>query len=239
MVKVSRDAERYGIDPSNKEKNLEVTFDDVKIELTPEKSNCALSVDVVEFFDYVTKQKRLVFIYSPYKELKEFGLKFENKRTGHIGGFNVMLKEENDKLYLEKELFFNKDKLLENLIKENDNKNVIFIKYKGKIYPFKLEITKAFLKKTKDKDNQKFQSFLNKVLFPNALKTYQYLIVKNITYANWRHPIAISPDISVILGSVDLYLSPELYAKNKSFMKDFKEIGEVNIDNNTLQFFRI
>ena len=91
-----------------KKKNLEVTFDDVKIELTPEKSNRALSVDVVEFFDYVTKQKRLVFIYSPYKELKEFGLKFENKKTGHICGYNVMLKEENDKLYLEKELFFNK-----------------------------------------------------------------------------------------------------------------------------------
>ena len=123
------------------EKNLEVTFDNVKIELTPEKSNRALSVDVVEFFDYVTKQKRLVFIYLPYKELKEFGLKLEIKKIDHIGGYNVMLKEENDKLYLEKELFFNKKKLLENL---NDNKNVIFIKYKGEIYPFKLEITKAF-----------------------------------------------------------------------------------------------
>ena len=142
--------------------------------MIPEKSNRALLVDVVEFFDYVTKQKRLVFIYSPYKELKEFGLKFENKKTGHIGGFNVMLKEENDKLYLEKELFFNKDKLLENLIKENDNKNVIFIKYKGKIYPFKLEITKAFFLKKKDKDNQKLQSFLNKVLYPTTLKTYRY-----------------------------------------------------------------
>ena len=89
-------------------KNLEVTFGNVKTELTPEKSNCVLSVDVVEFFDYVTKQKRLVFIYSPYKELKVFGLKFENKRNGHIGGYNVMLKEENDKLYLEKELFLMK-----------------------------------------------------------------------------------------------------------------------------------
>ena len=88
-----------------KEKNLKVTFDNVNIELTPEKSNRASSVDVVEFFYYVTKQKRLVFIYSPYKELKEFGLKFENRRTSHIGGYNVMLKEENDKLYLEKELF--------------------------------------------------------------------------------------------------------------------------------------
>ena len=30
-----------------------------------------------------------------------------------------------------KNFFFNKDKLLENLIKGNDNKNVIFIKYEG------------------------------------------------------------------------------------------------------------
>ena len=72
-----------GIDHSYKEKNLEVTFDDVKIELTPKKSNRALSVDAVEFFDYVTKQNRLVFIYSLNKELKEFGLKFENKKTSY------------------------------------------------------------------------------------------------------------------------------------------------------------
>ena len=44
------------IDHLYKEKNLEVTFDDVKIELTPEKSNRALSVYVIDFFDYVTKQ---------------------------------------------------------------------------------------------------------------------------------------------------------------------------------------
>ena len=73
----------------HKEKNLEIIFDNVKIEWTPEKSNRALSVDVVEFFDYVIKQKRLVFIYSPSKELKEFRLKFENKKTVQIGSYNV------------------------------------------------------------------------------------------------------------------------------------------------------
>ena len=35
-----------------------------------------------------------------------------------------------------------------------------------------------------------------------------------------------------------MYLSPELYAKNKSFMKDFKETGEANIGKNMLQFFQ-
>ena len=35
-----------------------------------------------------------------------------------------------------------------------------------------------------------------------------------------------------------MYLLPELYAKNKSFMKDFKETGEANIGRNMLQFFQ-
>ena len=157
---------KNGTNHSYEEKNLEVTFDDVKIELTPERSNRPLSVDIFEFFDYVTKQKRLVFIYSLYKELKQFESKFENKKNGLFRSYNVMLKEENDKLFFKKELFFNKDKLLKYLIKENDNKNVIFLKYQGKIYPIKLQITKAFFKKTKDKVNQKFPSFLSKVLFP-------------------------------------------------------------------------
>ena len=230
---------KNGIDHSYEEKNLEVTFDDVKIELTPERSNRPLSVDIFEFFDYVTKQKRLVFIYSLYKELKQFESKFENKKNGLFRSYNVMLKEENDKLFFKKELFFNKDKLLKYLIKENDNKNVIFLKYQGKIYPIKLQITKAFFKKTKDKVNQKFPSFLSKVLFPTPLKLYLYLIVKYITYADWKsYAIFITPSISKILaGGVDLYFSPELYAKNNSFMKDFKETREVNVDEKTLQLF--
>ena len=37
------------------------------------------------------------------------------------------MKEENNKIYLEKELFYNKKNFLEKLIEENDNKNVIFL----------------------------------------------------------------------------------------------------------------
>ena len=53
-----------------------------------------------------------------------------------------------------------------------------------------------------------------------------------------RYLIAISKKISAISGGVDLCLSTELYAKNKSFMKDFKETGEVNVTCNMLQFFK-
>ena len=64
-------------------KEIEGFLGDSKYEFTPEKSNQALSVEIVEFFDHVTKQKRYDFVYSPYQELKKFGLKFENKKRQH------------------------------------------------------------------------------------------------------------------------------------------------------------
>ena len=59
-----------------------------------------------------------------------------------------------------------------------------------------------------------------------------------MAYANWRYLIALVPQHSIIFGGVNLYLSPELYAKNKSFMRDFKENGEVKVTSDMLQFFR-
>ena len=58
---------KNGIDHSYIEKDLEAFLGYSKTELEPNKSNHTLSVDVAEFFDYVTKQKRFVLIYSPYK----------------------------------------------------------------------------------------------------------------------------------------------------------------------------
>ena len=59
-------------------------FDLGKLEFEVNKSNHALSVDVVEFFDYVTKRKRFVLIYSPYKEFKKVGMKFKEEKKALI-----------------------------------------------------------------------------------------------------------------------------------------------------------
>ena len=73
------------------EKEIEGFFGDSKYEFIAEQSNRSLSVEIVEFFDHVTKQKR-VFVYSPYQELKKFGLKFENKKKGNINGYTYFFK---------------------------------------------------------------------------------------------------------------------------------------------------
>ena len=58
----------------------------------------------------------------------------------------ISLKEENNKLYLEKELFFNKREILKKIVREYDNKNVFFFKYILQIYPFRFKITRHIFK---------------------------------------------------------------------------------------------
>ena len=70
MADLSNSIFKNGIDHTYIGRDLEVFFDFGKLELEVDKNNRALSVDVVEFFDYVTKEKRFALIYSLYKELK-------------------------------------------------------------------------------------------------------------------------------------------------------------------------
>ena len=70
MADLSNSILKNGIDHTYIGRDLEVFFDLGKLELEVDKTNRALSVDVVEFFGYVTKEKRFALIYSPYKELK-------------------------------------------------------------------------------------------------------------------------------------------------------------------------
>ena len=165
---LSNEILKRGVDYKYKEKELEVTFGDgIRIDLNSTKENRSLSVETVEFFDHVTHQKRFVLIYSPYKELKTFGLKFEKqKSTGKIGGYTINMKEINNKQFLEKELFFNEN-IIENLFQNYEYKNVVFLKFRGRIYPMKLDIIKQYYNKIKNKNKDIFHLFIHKTLFPN------------------------------------------------------------------------
>ena len=83
ISKVSNKILKNGVEHLYEEKKLEATFGNSNFEFSPEKSKRGLSLQVVEYFDHVTKRKRLVFVYSPYEELKIFGLKFDNKKSIH------------------------------------------------------------------------------------------------------------------------------------------------------------
>ena len=176
-----------------------------------------MSVKIAEFFDHVTKQKRYVFVYSPYIELKEFGLKFQNKKSSNVKGYTISLKEEKDKIYLAKEIFFDRERTLEQIFEENDRKNVIFFEYRSKNYPFKLKITKAYFGKIKNNNGDKFQKFIFNRVFPTSTTVHRYLFEKAQSYISKRYPIIITETYFLMLGKVTFFLSSELYAKNKPF----------------------
>ena len=149
----------------------------------------------------------------------------------------ISLKEENNKLYLEKELFFNKREILKKIVREYDNKNVFFFKYILQIYPFRFKITKAYFQKLKNNDDQDFHGFLFKTIFTTSIKRYPYFIEKSKTFVSKKWPLLLADNFSGILGNVGFYLSPELYA-NKSFFKNFNETTTVDVTSAMLQSFR-
>ena len=149
----------------------------------------------------------------------------------------ISLKEENNKLYLEKELFFNKREILKKIVREYDNKNVFFFKYILQIYPFRFKITKAYFQKLKNNDDQDFHGFLFKTIFTTSIKRYPYFIEKSKTFVSKKWPLLLADNFSGILGNVGFYLSPELYA-NKSFLKNFSETTTVDVTSAMLQSFR-
>ena len=80
ISEISNKIFKNGVEHLCEEKKLEATFGNSNFEFLPEKSKRGLSLQAVEFFNYVSKIKRLVFAYSLYEKLKIFGLKFDNKK---------------------------------------------------------------------------------------------------------------------------------------------------------------
>ena len=88
------------------------------------------------------------------------------------------------------------------------------------------------------KDGRDFQKFIYNILFPIKSKWYSFLIESKKDYMTVSHPIAIEPKIRTIAENITIYISPEMYAKNKSFIKSLVEVNEVIVTSTILQNFR-
>ena len=239
ISKLSNEILKKGVDHKYKEPELEITFGDgITVALESVKTNRALSVETVEFFDHVTHQKRLALVYSPYKELKEFGLTFEKKnKSDKIGGYSIKFKEIKNKLFLEKELYFDKT-IINDLFQNYKYHNIILFEYMNWIYLFELDIIKEYYNKIKNNEKVDFQLFLSKIIFPNDLTTHRFLFERSKTYIGDRWPIIITNTNLILKENINYYITKEMYAKNKSFFENVPEIGEVTVTNRMLTNFR-
>ena len=68
------------------------------------------------------------------------------------------------------------------------------------------------------------------------------MFVKSLVFPSKRQSFYLKKDGTntklILMGEVDLYLSPDLYNNNKSFLKNINEIGDVAIDSDVLSYIR-
>ena len=121
---------------------------------------------------------------------------------------------------------------------KNDNRNMIFLKYLDKTYPFKSEITEPYIAEFSDAtDKRNSYKFLFDILFSSPTDTKRFMFVKNKAFFTSRYSFSISSKELTLLGEVDVYLLDALYSNDKSFLKNVPETRAIDVDSN-LSFFR-
>ena len=99
---------------------------------------------------YLKEKDLQLFILGMKILLKMESLTKKKKKKNNIGGDTIKIIRKTKKEFIQKEIYFNKLRLVSKIKKKNDDKNVIFFKYCDKIYPFKLEITEPYIAKFSD-----------------------------------------------------------------------------------------
>ena len=76
-----------------------------------------------------------------------------------------------------------------------------------------------------------FDAFPNPTVFKN--------FVKSLVFTKSPYPFYFNRNGTILMEEVDVYLSPDLYNNNKSFLKNINETGEAAIDSNALSHIRV
>ena len=121
----------YGFDPPE----IKIIFDNKTSQFEINKISRSKSFDLYKFYDHLLKRKRFALVYSPYKDFVENGITYKKKnKNDDIGGYTIKIIRKNNKDFIRKEIYFNKSRLVSKTKKKNDDKNIIFLKYRDKIY---------------------------------------------------------------------------------------------------------
>ena len=226
------------------ENDLEVSYENVKIDLMKDKSKQSQAVQVVVFFDYNLKRKRFALAYSLLNEIKKFKMKFKNdSAAGDIGTYVVRMFARKGKEYLEKEIFLNKKKVEYSIIDANNViKSTIFFEYRNWVIPISLNITARYFNSLVRKEKrQDFYKWLYNIVFPrrNSTKKYGFTRDKTQFDNSSAFPFNLTGKTLTFQGGVKYYLTPKMYAKGyDSLIKNFTEKDAFHVNPTTLRFLR-
>ena len=225
-----------GSDSLNEDIKLKIeNVNDLEIVKTKRK----LSTKNIEFLDKTIKKKKQILIYSPFKELKLFGLKFQ-KENDIFYKYNIdLLADAKNNFFLEKKLFYNRDKIVEKIRKEFFYKNMIFMEKNGKLIVQPIDIVEYLALKIeaaqgirldiwKNYFKSQFQTLFSEIIFGGYFEKPEDKKPKIFRKGNNvddNFPISINFSGRMLIKSrVNFYLTKELYDKKKSIFKNIPEI---------------
>ena len=233
--------------PESLYENIELKIQDVN-DLQPIKTNRKKSTKSLEFFDEKTEKKKKILIYSPYKELKYFGLHFE-KRNAIIDKYEINLVEDDKKNYfLEKTLFYDKTKIIEVIKKKYLYQNMFFMEDRGKLIVQPIDLTDIFVSRIESFSGKsidwtyllryidQFRYLFNSALFKNR----NVKIFQKGHNVNDSHPIAYDYRNGnfTIKGGVNFYITKELNEKKQSIFRNIDKITKKIVTSTELDDLR-
>ena len=218
--------------------DIELKIENVN-ELIPLKTKRKLATKSLEFFDENSKKKKKVLIYSPYKELKFFGLKFI-KENGIIDKYHInLVEDEKNNLFLEKKKFYDRDKIVEKIRKQYLLKNLIFMEENGKLIVQPIDFVEFLTLNIEAanrieylnlwKNDSKFKFDLYRLIFGGYSlnpKRKRPKIIQKGQNVNDSHPIAYDGSNFKIKGGINFYIMKELYDRKQSIFRKIPEIPE-------------
>ena len=195
-------------------------FSNINKDLDQDKTKEALSTVEISFIDLNTKKSNSVKIYSPYENLKIFGLKFSNQNLI----YNLNLVSEKGELYINKTVELRKSKhlLINNAIRKTYSENLIMIKHNGRHETLYLPIAKYHYNRKNEVSKQRFEreilthEFVYNSLFVDLTAYPQFIITVDKTKMSSQFPIFWDKTNIMIYPNTEIFVPPMLYEKLKT-----------------------
>ena len=195
-------------------------FSNINKDLDQDKTKEALSTVEISFIDLNTKKSNSVKIYSPYENLKIFGLKFSNQNLI----YNLNLVSEKGELYINKTVELRKSKrlLINNAIRKTYSENLIMIKHNGRHETLYLPIAKYHYNRKNEVSKQRFEreilthEFVYNSLFVDLTAYPQFIITVDKTKMSSQFPIFWDRTNIMIYPNTEIFVPPMLYEKLKT-----------------------
>ena len=197
-----------------------VFYSKLNEDLVQDKTKQALSIVEIAFIDLNTKNSNSVKVYSPYENLKIYGLKFSNKYLF----YNLDFITENDQLYINKKVQLRRSKrlLINDRIKKTYSENLIMIKYNGRHEILYFPIAKYHYNRKKQISTSQFnQEILTHLFVYNSffvdLTSYPpHIITFEESKMSSRFPVFLGQQNIMIYPNTEVFFTPSLYEKLKT-----------------------